>query len=58
MVNAGLENEFRKKGISFLHLDKGGAFFVDELTLGSDANVLAIAGDEKELEGFIKETLG
>ena len=58
MVNAGLENEFRKRGIAFLRLEEGSVFFADEICFGNDANVIAIAGDEKELEGFIKESVG
>jgi NAD(P)-dependent dehydrogenase (short-subunit alcohol dehydrogenase family) len=53
MVNAGLENEFRKKGISFLHLDTGGEFFTKELMRENAPGVLAIAGDPAGLEQFI-----
>ncbi|GHT78418.1 hypothetical protein FACS1894104_1570 [Actinomycetota bacterium] len=57
MVNAGLENEFKKRGIAFLELDKGGAFFVDELTKGTESSVLAIAGKEQEIAKLVA-TLG
>jgi acyl transferase domain-containing protein/NAD(P)H-dependent flavin oxidoreductase YrpB (nitropropane dioxygenase family)/NAD(P)-dependent dehydrogenase (short-subunit alcohol dehydrogenase family)/acyl carrier protein len=53
MVNAGLENEFRKRGIAFLELDEGGTFFVDELTKGTEPSVLAIAGKEQEIGKLI-----
>lgn len=57
MVNAGLEKEFQKRGISFLKLDIGGAFFAEELIKGEEPSVLAIAGDEKEIETYIKAAL-
>ncbi|MDR3119949.1 MAG: SDR family NAD(P)-dependent oxidoreductase, partial [Clostridiales bacterium] len=57
MVNAGLENEFRKKGIALLPLDKGAAFFANELLRDNAAEVLAIAGDASEIDGFIKSAL-
>jgi acyl transferase domain-containing protein/NAD(P)H-dependent flavin oxidoreductase YrpB (nitropropane dioxygenase family)/acyl carrier protein len=53
MVNAGLENEFRKRGIAFLELDAGGAFFVNELTRGTEPSVLAISGKEQEVSKLI-----
>ena len=49
MVNQGLENEFKKKGISLIDLDKGCEFFVTELMHGNESNVLAICGDESAL---------
>lgn len=57
MVNSGLEDEFRRKGISFLQLDSGGDFFVSEIIEGSESNVLAIAGVERELSTFIQQAL-
>jgi NAD(P)-dependent dehydrogenase (short-subunit alcohol dehydrogenase family) len=52
MVNAGLEQEFRKRGVAFLELDEGGDFFVNELTQGSDHGVVALAGDKRGLESL------
>jgi hypothetical protein len=57
MVNSGLEEEFRKRGIAFLQLESGGDFFVTELEQGSESNVLAIAGYEQELEALIEKSL-
>ncbi|WP_077914636.1 SDR family NAD(P)-dependent oxidoreductase [Listeria grandensis] len=57
MVDAGLESEFRKKGISFIELDKGGDFFVKEIFHGTNARVLAIAGEEENMANFIDEAL-
>nr|WP_163655230.1 type I polyketide synthase [Listeria sp. PSOL-1] len=57
MVDAGLENEFRKKGISFIELDKGGDFFVNEILYGKNARVLAIAGEEENMAHFIETIL-
>ena len=54
MVNEGLENEFNKKGISFIELDKGGEFFMNELKYGNETTVLAIASDERAILDFLK----
>ncbi|MDR3087837.1 MAG: SDR family NAD(P)-dependent oxidoreductase, partial [Azoarcus sp.] len=58
MVNAGLENEFRKKGIAFLELEKGSVFFVNELLGGDAPAVLAVGGDAGALSKFIATLLG
>jgi acyl transferase domain-containing protein/NAD(P)-dependent dehydrogenase (short-subunit alcohol dehydrogenase family) len=52
MVNEGLEQEFRKRGVAFLQLDEGSAFFVDELTRGSEHGVVALAGDKRGMESL------
>jgi acyl transferase domain-containing protein/NAD(P)H-dependent flavin oxidoreductase YrpB (nitropropane dioxygenase family)/NADP-dependent 3-hydroxy acid dehydrogenase YdfG len=52
MVNEGLEQEFRKRGVAFLQLDEGSAFFVDEVTHGSEHGVVALAGNHKGLESL------
>lgn len=57
MVDAGLESEFQKKGISFIELDKGGDFFVREIFHGKNARVLALAGEEKSMAKFIDSAL-
>jgi hypothetical protein len=57
MVNAGLENEFRKKGIAFLRLDEGSEFFAREVLRDNEPGVVAMAGDKNELETFIKAVL-
>jgi acyl transferase domain-containing protein/NAD(P)H-dependent flavin oxidoreductase YrpB (nitropropane dioxygenase family)/NAD(P)-dependent dehydrogenase (short-subunit alcohol dehydrogenase family) len=53
MVNEGLELAFRKRGVSFLRLDEGGTFFVDEITRGDKHNVVAMAGDRQKLEEML-----
>jgi acyl transferase domain-containing protein/NAD(P)H-dependent flavin oxidoreductase YrpB (nitropropane dioxygenase family)/NAD(P)-dependent dehydrogenase (short-subunit alcohol dehydrogenase family) len=58
MVNVGLENEFRKKGIAFLRLEEGSKFFAREVRISNAPGVIAMGGDAKELEGFIEATLG
>jgi malonyl CoA-acyl carrier protein transacylase/NAD(P)-dependent dehydrogenase (short-subunit alcohol dehydrogenase family) len=57
MVNAGLEDEFRKRGIAFLQLDSGGEFFTREILQGTESNILAIAGNEQELQTLIDSAL-
>jgi NAD(P)-dependent dehydrogenase (short-subunit alcohol dehydrogenase family)/acyl carrier protein len=57
MVDEGLEQAFRKRGISFLQLEEGGSFFVDELTQGNRPNVMAIAGDLQKLEQMLSGSL-
>ena len=53
MVNAGLEQEFRKRGIWFVELEKGADFLMNELAHGNEASVLAIAGDAQLTANFI-----
>jgi NAD(P)-dependent dehydrogenase (short-subunit alcohol dehydrogenase family) len=57
MVNAGLESEFHKRGISLLHLEEGSTFFVNEITHGTEAGVVAIGGEEQEIGDFIRAML-
>jgi acyl transferase domain-containing protein/NAD(P)H-dependent flavin oxidoreductase YrpB (nitropropane dioxygenase family) len=45
MVNTGLEQEFRRRGVAFLELEEGSGFFADELTRGDGNVVVALAGD-------------
>jgi NAD(P)-dependent dehydrogenase (short-subunit alcohol dehydrogenase family)/acyl carrier protein len=45
MVNTGLEQEFRRRGVAFLELEEGSGFFADELTRGGGNVVVALAGD-------------
>jgi len=53
MVNAGLEQEFRKRGIWFVELDKGAEFLLNELAYANEASILAIAGDAELTADFI-----
>jgi len=53
MVNAGLEQEFRKRGIWFVELENGAEFLMNELAHGNEASVLAIAGDAELTADFI-----
>jgi acyl transferase domain-containing protein/NAD(P)H-dependent flavin oxidoreductase YrpB (nitropropane dioxygenase family)/NAD(P)-dependent dehydrogenase (short-subunit alcohol dehydrogenase family)/acyl carrier protein len=53
MVNAGLEQEFRKRGIWFVELEKGAEFLMNELAHADEASVLAIAGDAELTADFI-----
>lgn len=53
MVNAGLEQEFRNRGIWFVELEAGAAFLINELAYANEASVLAIAGDAERTAGFI-----
>jgi NAD(P)-dependent dehydrogenase (short-subunit alcohol dehydrogenase family)/acyl carrier protein len=57
MVNEGIEQAFRKKGIGFLHLDEGGTFFVNEIMRGDRHNVIAMSGDKQKLEEMIRTAL-
>jgi acyl transferase domain-containing protein/NAD(P)H-dependent flavin oxidoreductase YrpB (nitropropane dioxygenase family)/NAD(P)-dependent dehydrogenase (short-subunit alcohol dehydrogenase family)/acyl carrier protein len=54
MINPSLENELRRKGLSFLQMDTGSAFFVNEIMCGNDSNVLAVAGWPEEFDRFIQ----
>lgn len=51
MVNASLENEFKKRGVAMIPLQLGGKYFVDELKYGNEAEVLIMGGD---VDNFIK----
>ena len=53
MVNAGLEQEFRKRGIWFVELENGADFLMNELAYANEASVLAIAGDAELTADFI-----
>jgi acyl transferase domain-containing protein/NAD(P)H-dependent flavin oxidoreductase YrpB (nitropropane dioxygenase family)/NAD(P)-dependent dehydrogenase (short-subunit alcohol dehydrogenase family) len=53
MVNSGLEDEFKRKGISFIELDKGAEFFVNELQNEDETTVLALAGYEKDANNLL-----
>jgi hypothetical protein len=55
MVNAGLEREFRKRGIWFIELEPGAEFVMNELTHAFEGQVLAIAGDEVLAKEFIEK---
>jgi acyl transferase domain-containing protein/NAD(P)H-dependent flavin oxidoreductase YrpB (nitropropane dioxygenase family)/NAD(P)-dependent dehydrogenase (short-subunit alcohol dehydrogenase family) len=57
MVDEGLEQAFRRRGISFLHLEEGGEFFVNELIRGDKHNVAALAGSRQMLEQLLSGSL-
>jgi acyl transferase domain-containing protein len=57
MVDEGLEQAFRRRGISFLQLEEGGDFFVNELARGDKNNVVAIAGSRQRLEQLLSGSL-
>ncbi|MDR2106368.1 MAG: SDR family NAD(P)-dependent oxidoreductase [Coriobacteriales bacterium] len=50
MVNTGLEQEFNRRGISFLQLEEGGGFFVNEILRGTRHGIVALAGSKEGLE--------
>ncbi|MDR2106377.1 MAG: SDR family NAD(P)-dependent oxidoreductase [Coriobacteriales bacterium] len=52
MVNTGLEQEFRRRGVAFLELEEGGSFFVNELVHGNEHGVIAIAGTTQAVNQF------
>jgi acyl transferase domain-containing protein/NAD(P)-dependent dehydrogenase (short-subunit alcohol dehydrogenase family) len=54
MVDSALENEFRKRGIAFIELEKGSEFFANELKYHNDDTVLAIAGDEQAMSDLLE----
>lgn len=51
MVNASLESEFEKRGVSMIPLRLGGEYFVNELKYGNEAEVLVMGGD---VDNFVK----
>jgi hypothetical protein len=57
MVDEGLEQAFRRRGISFLQLEEGGDFFVNELVRGDKNNVVALAGSRQRLEQLLSGSL-
>jgi acyl transferase domain-containing protein/NAD(P)H-dependent flavin oxidoreductase YrpB (nitropropane dioxygenase family) len=52
MVNEGLEQEFRRRGIAFLTLDAGGDFFVNEIVHGDKCGVVGFAGSKEGLDSI------
>jgi acyl transferase domain-containing protein/NAD(P)H-dependent flavin oxidoreductase YrpB (nitropropane dioxygenase family)/NAD(P)-dependent dehydrogenase (short-subunit alcohol dehydrogenase family) len=52
MVNTGLEQEFRRRGIAFLPLEEGSGFFANELIKGDKYGVVALGGSKKGLENL------
>jgi NAD(P)-dependent dehydrogenase (short-subunit alcohol dehydrogenase family)/acyl carrier protein len=52
MVNESLEQEFRRRGVAFLKLDEGSAFFVNELTRGNCSGVVGLAGSKEGMESL------
>jgi acyl transferase domain-containing protein/NAD(P)H-dependent flavin oxidoreductase YrpB (nitropropane dioxygenase family)/NAD(P)-dependent dehydrogenase (short-subunit alcohol dehydrogenase family) len=52
MVNEGLEQEFRRRGIAFLTLDAGGDFFVNEIIRGNKPGVVGFAGSKEGLNNI------
>jgi hypothetical protein len=52
MVNEGLEQEFRRRGIAFLTLDAGGDFFVNEIMRGDKCGVVGFAGSKEGLDNI------
>ncbi|MCL2351843.1 MAG: SDR family NAD(P)-dependent oxidoreductase [Firmicutes bacterium] len=58
MVNESLENEFNKRGISLIELDRGGEFFADELARGDEPNVLAMAIEPRAVTELLEGYLG
>jgi acyl transferase domain-containing protein/NAD(P)-dependent dehydrogenase (short-subunit alcohol dehydrogenase family) len=57
MVDEGLEQAFRRRGISFLQLEEGGEFFVNELLRGDKHSVAALAGSRQMLEQLLSDSL-
>jgi acyl transferase domain-containing protein/NAD(P)-dependent dehydrogenase (short-subunit alcohol dehydrogenase family) len=57
MVSATLEGELRRRGLSLIALDQGSEFFFRELAEGHAGNVIAIAGQSREIKAFIDQTL-
>jgi NADP-dependent 3-hydroxy acid dehydrogenase YdfG len=53
MVGDGVEKQFRKRGISFIDLDKGVEFFANEIEYGEQASILALAGDEASVGDYV-----
>jgi acyl transferase domain-containing protein/NAD(P)H-dependent flavin oxidoreductase YrpB (nitropropane dioxygenase family)/NAD(P)-dependent dehydrogenase (short-subunit alcohol dehydrogenase family)/acyl carrier protein len=53
MVSDSMEAEFVRRGISLISMEKGAAYFVDELKYGKENRVIVMAG-KKEVEIFLK----
>ena len=53
MVSETMEAEFARRGISLISMEKGAAYFVDELKYGKENRVIVMAG-KKEVEIFLK----
>jgi acyl transferase domain-containing protein/NAD(P)H-dependent flavin oxidoreductase YrpB (nitropropane dioxygenase family) len=49
MVNAGLEQQFRNRGIAFLPLEEGSSFFANELINGDKHGVVVLGGSKRGL---------
>jgi acyl transferase domain-containing protein/NAD(P)H-dependent flavin oxidoreductase YrpB (nitropropane dioxygenase family)/NAD(P)-dependent dehydrogenase (short-subunit alcohol dehydrogenase family) len=58
MVNPGIENEFRKRGISFIDINEGSELFMHELNYGDEASILAIAIEEKAVTDLLEKHYG
>jgi acyl transferase domain-containing protein/NAD(P)H-dependent flavin oxidoreductase YrpB (nitropropane dioxygenase family)/NAD(P)-dependent dehydrogenase (short-subunit alcohol dehydrogenase family)/acyl carrier protein len=52
MVNEGLEQEFRRRGIAFLTLDAGADFFVNEIIRGDKCGVVGFAGSKEGVDNI------
>ncbi|MDR0490638.1 MAG: SDR family NAD(P)-dependent oxidoreductase [Oscillospiraceae bacterium] len=53
MVSDGIENQFRRRGVSLIELDEGIEFFANELKYGDQTSVIVLAGDESSAGEFI-----
>jgi NAD(P)-dependent dehydrogenase (short-subunit alcohol dehydrogenase family) len=58
MVSGLLEQEFRRNGISLITLENGCRFFIDEISYGADASVLAMATSEDAAAQMIDAHFG
>ncbi|MDR0285222.1 MAG: SDR family NAD(P)-dependent oxidoreductase [Propionibacteriaceae bacterium] len=57
LVSPTLEAEMRRRGLELLPLDEGSRFFVNELVVGDDPAVMALAGQEAKIQSFIATSL-
>jgi acyl transferase domain-containing protein/NAD(P)H-dependent flavin oxidoreductase YrpB (nitropropane dioxygenase family)/acyl carrier protein len=57
MVSPALAEQMGKRGLSLMPLAEGAEFFVDELMTGEDCSVMALAGQERDIQGFIDAVL-
>ncbi|MDR2713321.1 MAG: SDR family NAD(P)-dependent oxidoreductase [Clostridiales bacterium] len=58
MVSDSLEMEFNRRGISLIELDLGSEFFAEELVYGNEANVVAMAIEEKAVTDLLEQFFG
>ncbi|MDR2929827.1 MAG: SDR family NAD(P)-dependent oxidoreductase [Propionibacteriaceae bacterium] len=57
MVSQTLAEQMRKRGLDLLPLAGGGDFFVRELDQGHEPNVMALAGEQGQIQSFITTSL-